>query len=159
MLKHTWKEKMWKQTSESERRMFTAPTPRVDNGEVMNTFGRSATAKLQRVSFAQPSLNAACTRPNQTIFSLTPFSNFLSNNHFFLLLWRIFSLNCSHLLVDIEHQLSLTLSILMEMFTLECIWHLGEGFRRLRSFWFYCYRKINSISNLINPFSLYALIK
>ena len=44
-----WKEKMWKQTSESERRMFTAPTPRVDNGEVMNTFGRSATAteKLQ----------------------------------------------------------------------------------------------------------------
>ena len=89
MLIHMWKEKMWKQTSESERRMFTAPTPRVDNGEVMNTFAKKVcncnwkAAKLQRVSFAQPSLNAACTRPNQTIFSLTPFSNFLSNNLFF----------------------------------------------------------------------------
>jgi hypothetical protein len=40
MLIHMWKEKMWKQTSESERRMFTAPTPRVDNGEVMNTFAK-----------------------------------------------------------------------------------------------------------------------
>jgi hypothetical protein len=51
MLKHVWKEK--KQTSESERRMFTAPTPRVDNGEVMNTFGRSVTAKLQSCKAAK----------------------------------------------------------------------------------------------------------
>jgi hypothetical protein len=40
MHKHIWKGKMSKQTSESERRMFTAPTPRVDNGEVMNTFAK-----------------------------------------------------------------------------------------------------------------------
>jgi hypothetical protein len=51
MHKHIWKGKMSKQTSESERRMFTAPTPRVDNGEVMNTFGKKVcnckAAKLQ----------------------------------------------------------------------------------------------------------------